>query len=60
MFLLEFIKFDDKSVAWHSDGPGLKLTYAIRKYCGSKRPLVVGDVKLRAPAVWCQTEPSAQ
>ncbi|CAL4952107.1 unnamed protein product [Urochloa decumbens] len=47
IFLLEFIKFEDKSVAWKSDGPGLLLTRAIRKYCDKSRQLIVGDLRLR-------------
>ncbi|KAG2630801.1 hypothetical protein PVAP13_3KG548701 [Panicum virgatum] len=47
IFLLEFIKFEDKSVAWKSGGPGLLLTRAIKKYCGKSIQLIVGDVELR-------------
>ncbi|CAO2181235.1 unnamed protein product [Urochloa humidicola] len=47
IFLLEFIKFEDKSVVWQSDGPGSLLTRAIKKYYGESRQLIVGDQRLR-------------
>ncbi|CAO2186282.1 unnamed protein product [Urochloa humidicola] len=39
IFLVDYIKIDDKSVAWRSDGPGSKLIW---KYCRDEKELIVG------------------
>ncbi|CAL4959104.1 unnamed protein product [Urochloa decumbens] len=46
-FLVDYIKVDDKSVVWRSDGPGKELSEWIWKYCRNEKELIVGDEKLK-------------
>ncbi|CAL4978613.1 unnamed protein product [Urochloa decumbens] len=46
-FLVDYIKVDDKSVVWRSDGPGKELSEWIWRYCRNEKELIVGDEKLK-------------
>ncbi|KAG2563786.1 hypothetical protein PVAP13_8KG362004 [Panicum virgatum] len=46
-FLVDYVKVDDKSAVWRSDGPGEVLSNFIWKYCRDEKELIVGDEKLK-------------
>jgi len=45
--LVDYVKVDDKSAVWRSDGPGEVLSNFIWKYCRDEKELIVGDEKLK-------------
>ena len=45
--MVDYVKVDDKSAVWRSDGPGEVLSIFIWKYCRDEKELIVGDEKLK-------------
>ncbi|CAL4966134.1 unnamed protein product [Urochloa decumbens] len=54
-FLVDYIKVDDKSVVWRSDGPGKELSEWIWKYCRNEKELIVGMKSLKVKKSCCST-----
>ena len=46
--MVDYVKVDDKSVVWRSDGSGDVLSKFIWKYCRDEKELIVGDEKLKS------------
>ena len=45
--MVDYVKVDDKSAVWRSDGPGEVVSKVIWKYCRDEKELIVGDIKLK-------------